>query len=499
MIQLAGIDKIEAKDIHKLVNMITPELNKRKQLYLRYKRKADDSGLIFETGENKKTSITLEKYIVDISAGYLGGKQPSYEVKDVTDEKKRKIIERVLDKTLGKDDYKEEMQILIDYIKDFNDDATEHYQLVKDMFMMTGCYELIYQNENDDIVYSHLDPMQTVAIWDYSVPKNLIGLVRMWEEKDVDSKTITKVEITDKTGTRLFKGSGESYEEIVKTDEKGNVIYNNHNWGDVPAIVVEQEDGIALFEPAVDLIKAFEQLVQNTRSTFQYNDSAKLKVVGYSPTEPLMIEKDGQMVENPLRKKADELLLKAKVFYTPDASGDIAWIEKNINDSAIQNSLKTYMDLITMLSGVPNVTDVGFTNADNSSALEKKFFPLEQITIELMKMLEMAYLRRWELIFNRINLRKNTKYDFRDVNVVLEKNMPTNTSEIIGNWLKLRGLISDETIIERLPLDLDPISEKNKMEEQTNEEMEREITKEKAFTSINDKKPKDKEKLTLQK
>ena len=33
-------------------------------------------------------------------------------------------------------------------------------------------------------------------------------------------------------------------------------------------------------------------------------------------------------------------------------------------------------------------------------------------------------------------------------------------------WLKLQGLVSDETIVERLPLGLDYTSERNKLEEQ---------------------------------
>lgn len=34
------------------------------------------------------------------------------------------------------------------------------------------------------------------------------------------------------------------------------------------------------------------------------------------------------MIENPERKQNDETMLKMKVFYTPDNSGDIAWVEK---------------------------------------------------------------------------------------------------------------------------------------------------------------------------
>ena len=72
-----------------------------------------------------------------------------------------------------------------------------------------------------------------------------------------------------------------------------------------------------------------------------------------------------------------------------------------------------------MISGVPNVTDQGFTNADNAAALEKKFFPLEQVLQQAHHLFRKEYLRMWEMITARINLKKGKKYDFRDIDVIL--------------------------------------------------------------------------------
>ena len=125
-----------------------------------------------------------------------------------------------------------------------------------------------------------------------------------------------------------------------------------------------------------------------------------------------------------------------------------------------------------MMAGVPNTFDLGFTNADNASAIDRKFFSLIMMTISLIQQFKTGYKRRWELIFNRINLKKGTKFDFRDVNVDLPSNLPANESEVIDMWLKVRGLASDETITERLPLGLNYASEKNKMEKQNQENIE---------------------------
>ena len=481
MIQLASISELKKEDIPNLVNLITPELNKKKKLYQRYARKANDINII---GENQKTvKVAFEKYIIDNASGYLGGKEPSYEVEATENEQKRNLLKKVLKKVFSDKDYKDSMQILINHIVDYNDDGNENYQLVKDILITGTCYEILYENKQNETVYSRVDPLQTQAIWDYSVPRNLIGVVGMYEEKDINGKTRNVVSITDRIGTRIFKGLGGDYEEVIEKDEEGKRLYNNHNWGDVPYAVVEIPDGIAICEPVFSIIDAYEELVQGLKETFKYNNNAKLKITGYRPQDPLLIKNEqGVEVENPTRKKHDEALLKAPIFYTPD-DGDIDWIIKQVDDGATQNTLKTYIDLIMMITGVPQTTDLGFTKADNASAIDRKFFSLEQTTTQAMQLLKMAYKRRWELIFNRLSI-KGAKYDFRDIKITLNKNLPANENEVIDMYMKLRGLVSDETIIDRLPLNLDSVSEMSKMEEQEEAELDKEVEKVTAFNNV---------------
>lgn len=482
MIQLSDIKSLKEENISKLVTLITPELQRKKELYKRYSRKASE--LEIEGANTPKVIVPLEKYCVDVASGFLGGKEPTYEVENVQEEKKN-IIQKLLDKVFGNKDYATEMEALIDYITKYNDDGTEHYQLIKDILSTGSCYEIMYENDKSEIVYSRVSPLQTVAIWDYSIPKNLIGVARLHTEKDINGKTTYVVQLTDDKDTRVFKGAGSEYKEVIEKDPEGNILYDNHNWKDVPFNVVEVPDGTALFEPAISLIKAYERLIQNTKDTFQYNNDAKLKVTGYRPDEPLMTEDEkGNPIVNPKRIAEDETLLAMKVFYTPD-DGDINWIIKDIPDTAIQNTLKTYIDLVLMVTGLPNTTDLGFTKADNASAIDRKFFTLEQTTIQSMQLLTMAYKRRWELIFDRINLEKGTKYDFRDVKITLPRNLPANENEVVDMYMKLRGLISDETIIERLPLNFDSTSELNKMDEQDQKNLEQEVNKAQAFNNNN--------------
>lgn len=479
MVQLSNIKTLEEKDIPKLVETVKAELNKKAKLYERYRRKSKDSEII-KGREN--LNISFEKYIIDNASGYLGGKEPTYEVQVTSDKEKQGLLKKILNKIIPSESYADEMKTIIDHIVDYNDDGTENYTLVKDLLTTASCYEILYENSDNEIVYTRKDPLQTQAIWDYSVPRNLIGIVNLYEETDLNGTTKTVVSLTDDVGTRIYKGNtGASFYERVKEEEP-----ENHNWGDVPYDVVEIPDGIGLFEPVIDLIDAYEELVQGLKETFKYNNNAKLKVTGYRPQDELLTKNEkGDLVENPIRKAFDEALLKAPVFYTPD-DGDIDWIIKSIDDSSTQNTLKTYIDLIMMITGVPQTTDLGFTKADNASAIDRKFFTLEQVTTQAMQLLKMAYKRRWELIFNRYNL-KGQKFDFRDIKITLNKNLPNNINEVIDMYMKLRGLISDETIIERLPLDLDANSENIKVQEQEQDDLDKEVQKASAMGKLNNK------------
>ena len=455
MIRIKGIEELDVKQMYQLYLKVIPVLEKRKELHQRYSRNATDSTLMYKSG-NDETVVTFEKYITDLATGYSSG-TPQYNVKDTYDDEKVKIIEQLLDKPKKDKNYKKSMEILIDYITGYNDDSTENHDLIHDINELTSCYEILYENEDNEIVYSRYNPLETVAIWDYSIPANLIGLVRVWEEKDINDTVYPMFEITDKNGTRTYNVL-EDKKEVEELDNK------NHEWGDVPAIVVEND--YAIFEPCETVINAYEQLIQNTRNTYQYNDEAKLKVTGYTPQyDTFMKDQNGNVVENPDRIAEDNTLLKMKVFYTPDKDGDIEWIIKNIDASGVESMLKMYSDLIFQLAGIPNTSDLAFNSSDlNASAIDRKFYVMNMMTAGTMSKLKKAYQRRWELIFGRINLKSNTNFDFRDIEIELPKNLPANDDEKIDSTLKLQGVISNQTLIEKLGFDY--INEKNRMDQE---------------------------------
>ena len=458
MLQIADLTEYKAKDIPRLLDLIEPILRKRVNLHEKYTRQSTSSRLMY-SGKLDDTIVPFEKYITDLATGYLSGK-PIYSVTDTLDEDKVRLLQDLLDKPQKDEDYKKGMEIIIDYVTGYNDDATEHYNLVHDILELTSCYELIYENENNEIVYSKYDPLQTVATWDYEIPANLTGLVRVWEENNIHGDTVTMVELTDKNGTRTYE---KNKKEVIEKE------VNNHNWGDVPAFAVETD--YSIFESCEDVIEAYEQLVQNIRNTYQYNDvDCKMKITGYAPENPMTVMNEAGEIEiNDARIKEDEAWLKAKTIYVGEG-GDVGWLIKDMDANGAIEILKTYIDLMFQLAGIPNTTDLAFNSADlNASAIDRKFYVMNMATANVVSELKKAYLRRWELIFNRINLKKGTQFDFRDIDIDLPKNLPANDDERIDSMLKLQSILSEQTIIEKLGYNY--LDEKNKKDSESEDNM----------------------------
>ena len=469
--------------VAQILTLANTEWDARGQLYERIRRKISNSEIV--SSDDKEIKVGFENYINSMVTGYFAGKAPIYDVEKISEPTKLNIIKKLFNKVFNSDTNKdEELKVLINYISKYNDDGAEFFELAFDYFGMRASYEILYENEDNEIVYTKQSTLNTIGIFDYSTPVNQIGQLRKWTEKNKDNIDITIVELTTINGKKYYTPTPEDakkLKEIEERKEKGK-------WDMLPCIAVENEKGLSSFELVISLICAYERVIQNSRNTFQYNDEAKLKITGFEPDEDTMIQetdKEGnpvvdekgnpKMIENPLRKEFDEALLKAKVFYTPDNSGDIAWIEKTIQDTALQNHKKTLIDLISMISGVPNITDLGFTNADNASALDRKFFALEQIITDADKQFKKALLRRWEIIIDRINKRKHKSYDFRNIKIDLQRNLPTDKDTETARALKLRGLLSDASIIGMLPDDLDSNSELEKVEKQNQANMEKNL------------------------
>ena len=419
-------------------SLIKPVLLHRTELYRRYSRKDNPT----ETMHGKGKIQPFEYYIVKMAQGYLSGKAPMYRIS-------------------GKKKYAKSYSDKIDYIRRYNDDAATFSDLMHDYLTTAAAYLYVYENEENEIVYTRFDSRQTVAIYDYSTPPNMIAIVRVWQEPE-------SVGGTDGRVMEIITDS-----ERIQWRDKTRTVVEQLQWGDVPCSAAEEPDGIAIFEPAIADIDTYEQMVTNIASMTQYNDNAKLLLIGYVlPEEKYIIDENGEEIENPKRKAMEDEIYKSKVL-SVSTEGEIKWLLKDVNYSGMLEVLKQTHDNITMLTGVPNMTDEAFSNADNASALGYKLYALDQYSAYADRIFKKAYLRLWEIITNRLNL-KGDAYDFRDIDITMQRNLPTDRDKSVDRAIKMKnsGLFSDETCLSESQIEVDPADELRKVSAQEQAEYE---------------------------
>ena len=425
-----------------LFTQVSSVLSKRQDLHERYTRGSNDSTTLYD---GKSLKVPFEKFIVDLATGYLAG-VPEYTV-NVPSELDSKVRKSVFEEEVLSDDLINEMKSIIDYITQYNDDANEVYYLIKDLLLYGACYEVAYENENNELIYTNLDALNTVSIWDTNTPANLLAIVSKYTDKTVDGQDIELYRLVDREGIRVYEVNGD---KEIKQDTS---LSKEHYWNDVPGFAVEID--FSIIENSEAFIATYENLLENVKNTYQYNDiDCKMKISGYKAQNKLTIKNEkGETIINPDRIKEDEYVLKSRTFYTEEG-GDAEWLIKEVDATGVTTLLKYYVDSIFQLAGIPNTADLAFNSADlNASAIDRKFYVMNMKTQDIVSNLKKALLRRFELIFNRINYKKGTKYDFRYIVIDIPKNLPSMTDETVEQMIKLNGILSEETIIEKLGYD----------------------------------------------
>ena len=273
-----------AENISEIAAFARPYLEHRIDLYKKYARKLNENQFMGE-GDAGKIVVAFEYYIVNMVQGYLGGKSPMYSVSRPSDytlsKNERGIIQKTSNKireafTGKKPRYSDEQKKAyvdsfseaIEYIRRYNDDAATYVEIVHDYLITTAAYIYVYENEDNEIVYTRFDSKQTAAVYDYATPPNMIGIVRMWKEKDMSGNDIDVIELIDDSLRRKF---------VDRVPQEPEELH----WNDVPCVAFENPDGIAVFEPALETISAYETNLGNIRSMTKYNDEAKLVFIGY--------------------------------------------------------------------------------------------------------------------------------------------------------------------------------------------------------------------------
>ena len=366
---------------------------------------------------NNKVVNPYANYITDIITGYFMGEPVGYNSEET------------------------ELLNVLNAIYNYNDEAAENSELAKDASIYGVAFERVYleDSESKSVRFKKLDAEGCIPIYDNTVEEDLLFFIRYYDEKDILSgNTKTFVEVYSKTYIQQWE---KSLTGMMLIDEQP------HQFNAVPIIVYKNNDEeLGDYEPVISLIDAYDKIQSDSVNDMEYFADAYLALTGVDGLEPNDV---ANMKEN-------------RVITLPEGA-TAEWLIKNINDTYVEN-LKNRLDKdIHKFSKTPPMTDENFASNASGVAMKFKLMGLENTTSKKERAFKKGLQRRIELICNILSV-MGSDYDYRAINMIFKRNIPANITEIAEIISKVGHLLSKETQIGLLPLDIDYEAEKQRIE-----------------------------------
>ena len=393
--------------------------NKNKILsHVNYRTTVDGEQVVDNTKPNNKVAHPYANYITDTLTGYFMGEGVTYSSLD----------DNALEQLLS--------------VLEYNDAADEDTELAKDMSIFGLGIELQYVDSDGMIRFRRIDPREVVLVYDDTLEEDLLYGIRYYPTLDILTDKVTmNIEVYSTSFVRKYTAS-EELGDMAFVDEQP------HYFGMCPiSVFYNNEDELGDFESVITLIDAYDSLEADSLNDFEYFVDAYLCLTGLNAD-----------AEDIAAMKANRVILL-------DADSDAKWLTKSTSDTNVED-MKIRLDAdIHKFAKVPDMSDEAFAGNASGVAIKYKTMPMENSVAIKERKFKKALQRRIELIFNILSLKGNA-FDWREIEIIFTRNLPTNDSEIAQMVSTLDGIVSDETLLAQIPFVTDVQSELERLGEQ---------------------------------
>ena len=352
---------------------------------------------------NNKIAHPYASYITDTLTGYFMGQGVSYSS---------------LDQSAA-----DELQMVLEY----NDEQDENMELAKDASIFGLAVELLYIDEDAQVRLKRLDPREVIIVYDDTLNNDILYGIRYFLCEDwVEDKRYCQIEVYTDREIITYKAEQNlgSLQEISRVP---------HHFSLCPIVVYDNnEQEIGDFEPVLSLIDAYDKMESDSLDDFDYFVDAYLCLSG------LQADKD------------DIATMKENRVILLDTESDAKWLTKSGSDATIEN-VKTRLDKdIHKFSKTPDMSDESFAGNASGVAIKYKTMPMENIVSIKERKFKKGLQRRIELIYVILAL-KGSAFDWRAIDIVFTRNLPTNETEIANVVNTLSNIVSKRTLLAQIP------------------------------------------------
>lgn len=429
------MDEVIDEDfVTKIVNKFKLEFVGHYQMLDRYYEVKND-GIAKRFMKGKKPDNKLfhgfARYITNMATSYFVGRPIEYLIED--------------------EEYKKELLPYLDDAYNFD------YEISKEASKKGIAYELLYITEKSELRSRQYGAEEIIPIYSASLDEFLNGFIKLSAIYNLDGYLKKeRAAVYDKTNIYDF-------ERKTGNGRFSLVDIRKHYLNDVPLIVYwNTQEMNSDYEGVISLIDAYDRAESNTANDMDYFTDAYLLIKG---AEGGLVDEEGEDI---LLSDSDEALKNKRIMYL-DEKGDAKFLEKDGDNSSIEEFKNRVFKDIFFVSQVPALTDESFAGDLSGIAIKYKLIGLEQLAIMKENRMRLAKAKKISMITDWINWKKSKNYDASTVKQKYTRNFTENVSEIIDNVTKLTGVVSKRTQLDMLPKEI--IADTNKELETIDEEL----------------------------
>lgn len=340
--------------------------------------------------------------------------------------------------------------------------------------------EQYYIDDNEEFRFKDIDPKNIIIFFDDTIEENITEAIKYREYEFIDEKGLTRYKLIIEYYTMDNIYEYTFIDNSIIAEE--SIDYPNI-FGDIPFTIYENPDLMGDFENVITLIDSIDKAMADNSNTFEYYNDAYI------------IFKNCDL---PLGAEGEEdpgiMLKTSKGFQIPNADGEIYFLEKpKISADSIQYS-KELEDKLFKFSMVPDLTSPEYLQAQSGTAMRLKLTGLEFIACNKEALFRKGLFRRLEIMSNVKNISTESKIDFTDIEIIFKRNTVESLSEIVDTAMKLKSIVSTETLLDMIPYcDKDEELERLKKEKESNMMMFNMQNNVNSFFNENDNENKDEE------
>lgn len=367
-----------------------------------------------ESLPNNKLVCNHAKYIADMASAYFIGEPVVYE-SDIDIEDIKEIFKH-------------------------SDESSHNSELAEDASIFGVAYELVYINDDAEPSLIALDVKETFVVTDDTVAKNALFAVNYYQSFDEDDKEngfIVNVYDAEYHYEYYFNELDENSGQLKKEEV--------HYFNAVPIVEYlnnKREQGD--YEQVITLIDAYN-LLQSDR----VNDKEQL------------VDAILALYGSELDEEGAKLLKQYKMLNMQ--TGDKAeWLIKQLNEQDTEVLKRAIEEDIHKFSMVPCLTDKNFIGNSSGVAMKYKLLGLEQLSKRKERYFSVGLRERLKLISNIQGI-KGSNLDIKCINIIYSRSLPANELEISQLVNNLQGIVSNETLVSKIPFIADAVSEIEKL------------------------------------